>query len=69
MSDKPVVAMALSRAVYEMMFTPQDLRHLEPHAQIIGPPETGSAEQIAPLLHGATVAITGFGIIPCPRDG
>ena len=61
MMPKPVIAMALSRAVYQMMFTPQDLRHLEPHAQIIGPPETGSAEQIAPLLHGATVAITGWG--------
>jgi phosphoglycerate dehydrogenase-like enzyme len=60
-ADKPVVAMALSRAVYQMMFTPQDLRHLEAHARVIGPPELGTAEQIAPLLAAATVAITGWG--------
>lgn len=61
MSSKPVVAMALSRAVHEIMFTPYDLARLGEAATVLGPAETGSAEHVRPLLQDAIVAVTGWG--------
>src|SRR5438067_1490747 len=40
---KPTVALALSRAIHDMMFTPQDLSQLQEEATVIGPVATGSA--------------------------
>ena len=61
MSDKPVVAMALSRTVHEQMFTPQDLSRLHAAATVVGPAQTGALEHVAPLLKEAVVAISGWG--------
>src|SRR5215218_233499 len=61
MSSKPVVALALSRATHDIMFTPHDLARLREAATVIGPPECGTAEHLRPLLKSATVAITGWG--------
>ena len=62
--DKPTVALALSRTIHDMMFTPQDLQRLRDAAHVIGPPQVATQEQIAPLLAEATVAITGWGTAP-----
>jgi len=75
MSDKPVVAMALSRTVHEQMFAPQDLARLRAAANVVGPAETGALEHVAPLLKDAIVAISGWGsaafddalLAQCPR--
>ncbi|MEA2711518.1 MAG: hypothetical protein QOF78_4119 [Phycisphaerales bacterium] len=64
MSEKPIVAIALSRSVHEMMFTPQDLSRLRAAASVMGPAETGALEHVAPLLRDAVVAITGWGSAP-----
>jgi phosphoglycerate dehydrogenase-like enzyme len=64
MSDKPIVAMALSRAMHEVMFTPDDLARLREAATVVGPAETGTAEHLRPLLTDATVAITGWQTAP-----
>ena len=64
MSDKPVVAMALSRTVHEQMFTPQDLSRLHAATTVIGPAPTGALEHVAPLLKDAVVAISGWGSPP-----
>jgi phosphoglycerate dehydrogenase-like enzyme len=61
MAGKPIVAMALSRGVYEQMFTPQSLQWLSAAADVRGPVETGAAEQILPILADAEAAITGWG--------
>lgn len=60
MSTKPVVAMALSRAMHEVMFTADDLARLREAADVVGPAETGAAEHVRPLLAHAVVAITGW---------
>jgi phosphoglycerate dehydrogenase-like enzyme len=61
MPGKPIVAMALSRGVYEQMFTPQSLQWLSSAAEVRGPVENGAADQITPILAEAEVAITGWG--------
>jgi phosphoglycerate dehydrogenase-like enzyme len=61
MSGKPIVAMALSRGVYEQMFTPQSLAFLSQAADVRGPVDAATAEQITPILADAQVAITGWG--------
>ena len=58
---KPIVAMALTRGVYEQMFTPQTLQWLAEAADVRGPVDAASAEKIIPLLADAEVAITGWG--------
>ena len=58
---KPVVAMALSRSVYEQMFTPQSLQWLSEAADVRGPVDVASAEAVTPILADAQVAITGWG--------
>jgi phosphoglycerate dehydrogenase-like enzyme len=67
-TEKPIVALALSRAVHDMMFTPQDLERLSEAAEVVGPAESGSPEHIAPLLADAVVAITGWGTCPIDRE-
>ncbi len=64
MSSKPVVAMALSRAVHDVMFTPGDLSRLREVAAVVGPAETGGHEHVRPLLQDATAAITGWQTVP-----
>lgn len=66
MSSKPIVAMALSRAVHEQMFAPDDLARLREAATVVGPADTGAAGHVRPLLGDATVAITGWHT--CPFD-
>jgi phosphoglycerate dehydrogenase-like enzyme len=61
MSSKPVVAMALSRAMHDVMFTVDDLARLREVATVVGPAETGGAAHVRPLLKDATVAVTGWG--------
>ena len=61
MSSKPVVAMALSRAMHDVMFTPDDLARLREVATVVGPPETATPEALRLLLKDAVVAITGWG--------
>lgn len=61
MSSKPVVAIALSRPMYDIMFTSADLSRLRAAATLVGPAETGSAEHVRPLLKDAIVALTGWG--------
>ena len=61
MSSRPVVAMALSRAMHEIMFTADDLARLRAVAEVVGPAETGAVAHVRPLLKDATVAITGWG--------
>jgi phosphoglycerate dehydrogenase-like enzyme len=56
MAGKLTVALALSRGVCDMMFTPQDMQLLHDAATVIGP-----AEEIESTLADATVAITGWG--------
>jgi phosphoglycerate dehydrogenase-like enzyme len=58
---KPMVAMALSRGVHEQMFTPQTLQWLREAADVRGPVESATVDQIVPLLADAEVAITGWG--------
>ncbi len=60
MSSKPVVAMALARAMHDVMFSPDDLARLRDAASVVGPAETGAANHIRPLLNDAAVAITGW---------
>lgn len=60
MSSKPVVAMALSQTMHDVMFTPDDLTRLRQAAIVVGPAETGALEHVRPLLTDATVAITGW---------
>src|SRR5437879_1945750 len=62
--EKPTVALALSRTIHDMMFTPQDIHRLREVARVVGPPPVATAEHIAPLLAEATVAITGWGTAP-----
>src|SRR5215208_4934425 len=64
MNGKPTVALALSRRVHDMMFTPADLSRLSNSAKVMGPAATGAASDVAPLLADATVAITGWGTAP-----
>ncbi len=64
MSSKPVVAMALSRAVHDIMFSPDDLSRLREVAAVVGPAETGGPEHIRPLLKDAIAAITGWQTAP-----
>lgn len=61
MRSKPVVAMALSRAMHDIMFTPDDLARLREAAAVVGPPETASPEALRPLLADAVAAVTGWG--------
>ncbi|MGB7158318.1 MAG: hydroxyacid dehydrogenase [Tepidisphaeraceae bacterium] len=61
MSSKPVVALALSRTMHDIMFTPGELSRLREIATVVGPPETGAADQVRPLLKDAIVAVTGWG--------
>jgi phosphoglycerate dehydrogenase-like enzyme len=61
MSSKPVVAMALSRTMHDVMFTPDDMRRLRELATVVGPAESGAEEHVRPLLADAVVAITGWG--------
>src|SRR5690242_17732358 len=68
MSSKPVVALALSRATHDVMFTPDDLARLRDAACVVGPCETGAAGELRPLLKDATVAITGWGTAPITAD-
>jgi phosphoglycerate dehydrogenase-like enzyme len=60
MSSKPVVALALSRAVHDVMFTADDLDRLRAAATVVGPAETSAADDLRPLLGEAVVAITGW---------
>jgi phosphoglycerate dehydrogenase-like enzyme len=54
--------MAVSRAVYEQMFTPQSLQWLRDAADVRGPVESAAAvDHIVPVLSEAEVAITGWG--------
>jgi len=59
-SSKPVVAMALSRVMHDIMFTADDLNRLRAAATVVGPGETGAATHLRPLLADAVVAITGW---------
>ncbi len=61
MSGKPMVALALTSSVHDMMFTSDELARLRTVANLVGPVEIASPETIAPLLKEATVAITGWG--------
>src|SRR5436305_15208469 len=61
MGSKPVVAMALSRAVHEQMFARDDLEDLSAVATVLDPPLAGVADQLTPLLKEAVVAVTGWG--------
>jgi phosphoglycerate dehydrogenase-like enzyme len=61
MSSKPVVALALSRAMHDVMFTPEDLARLHAVATVVGPAESGAEQHVRPLLQSAVVAITGWG--------
>src|SRR5688572_20200804 len=69
-SGKPVVALALSRATHDIMFTSQDLVRLTDAANVLGPFENAPAASQLKLrdvsdpqqfLAEATVAITGWG--------
>ena len=60
-SGKPIVALAVSRAIHQMMFTDSDLARLGQAAEVVGPAESGEIAQIKPLLRDAAVAITGWG--------
>ena len=60
MSSKPVVAMAISRAMHDVMFTADDLNRLRGAATVVGPADTGLADHLRPLLKDAVVAITGW---------
>ncbi len=60
MSSKRVVAMALPRNMYNVMFNANDLARLHDAAKVVGPAETGAAQHIQPLLEDAVVAITGW---------
>src|SRR4051794_395897 len=65
MTGKPApttVALAISRGIAGMMFTPTDLEKLgEAGARIVGPVETASAAELEEILADAQVAITGWG--------
>jgi phosphoglycerate dehydrogenase-like enzyme len=61
MSGKPIVAMALSRQVYGMMFASCDLQRLASAATVVGPAETASAAELDRILADAEAAITGWG--------
>ncbi len=61
MSGKPVVALALSRSLYDIMFVPEDLARLSHAATVVGPVPESNPGTITPLLKEATVAITCWG--------
>jgi phosphoglycerate dehydrogenase-like enzyme len=61
MSGKPVVALALSQSLHEIMFAPEDLARLSQAAIVVGPVSAAYPEAIIPLLKEATVAITCWG--------
>src|SRR5437879_3843728 len=61
MAGKPIVAIALSRAVHEMMFTQESLEWLREAADVRGPVDEATAGNILPILADAQVAITGWG--------
>lgn len=60
-SSKPTVALAVSRAVSEMMFLPDDLARLHTVARVVGPAAEGGAGEFRALLDQAAVAISGWG--------
>jgi phosphoglycerate dehydrogenase-like enzyme len=64
MNGKPTVALALTRSVHEMMFTPHDLSRLAGAADLTGPADIADPAHLAPLLRDASVAITGWGTAP-----
>jgi phosphoglycerate dehydrogenase-like enzyme len=61
MSSKPVVALALSRSLHEIMFVTEDLTRLNQAATVVGPVPTSNSATVTPLLKEATVAITCWG--------
>ncbi|HEX8523233.1 MAG TPA: hydroxyacid dehydrogenase [Tepidisphaeraceae bacterium] len=61
MSGKPVVALALSKSLHEIMFMSEDLSRLGELAEVVGPVQEPKSEAIQPLLREATAAITCWG--------
>jgi phosphoglycerate dehydrogenase-like enzyme len=57
----PIVALAHSQAIADMMFVPGDLARLRAVAEVIGPAQTAAPDEIRPLLRDAMVAISGWG--------
>jgi phosphoglycerate dehydrogenase-like enzyme len=60
-SSKPVVAIAMSRALAEGMFTPGDIARLNAAAAVVGPVETITPDAIRTLLADAVAVISGWG--------
>lgn len=62
MPAKPILSFVMPRSTYDQMFRPDDLRRLSEVAELRGPlNEVTQGPELADLLKGATVAMTGWG--------